>query len=200
MTLDQAIRQMKVYFDQHGWPLDVSYNKLTDRASLSPETYGPSWTVIEIERHQAILSATYTKGLPMNAFRTYWMRYALNPITGEVEELAEKTGPLDIDVSGLVDEELRNGFYLEIKPLGDGKYWIRDCSDDRENEISNVEEAKEFALANMQVWSNYFKESLQREEGIAREQIDQLVSEYEEALQEQVTEKVQQVWEEREEV
>jgi hypothetical protein len=201
MTLDEAIQQMKVYFDQYGWPLDVDYNKLNNRASLSSETYEPGWTVVKIERHRSILSATYTKGLPMSAFQTYWMRYALNPATGEVRELAEEAGPLVIDVSALVDEELENGFGLKIEPSGNGKYQVYDnVVGKRAQEVSNVEETIAFALADMQGWSNYFKESLQREEGIAAEEIDQWVSEHEKYLQAQITEKAQQVWEEREEL
>lgn len=200
MTLTEAIQQMKVYFDQHGWPLDVGYDKLIDRVSLSPATYGSGWTVIEIERHRAILGATYTQGAGMNAFQTYWMRYALNPVTGEVKELAEETGPLNIDVPALVEEDLGNDFGLEIGPLDNGKYEIYDSICNRKKEVSNVEEVITVALAEMQGWSNSFKESLQREESIAGEKIDQLVSEYEEAFREQVTEKARRAWEEREEV
>lgn len=200
MTLTEAIQQMKVYFDQHGWPLDVGYDKLIDRVSLSPATYGSGWTVIEIERHQAALGATYTQGAGMNAFQTYWMRYALNPVTGEVKELAEETGPLNIDVPALVEEDLGNDFGLEIGPLDNGKYEIYDSVCNRKKEVSNVEEVITVALAEMQGWSNFFKESLQREESIAGEKIDQLVSEYEEAFREQVTEKARQVWKERKEI
>lgn len=179
MTRDEAIQQMKVYFDQHGWPLHVDYNKLIDRASLSPETYEPGWTVVKIERHRPTLGATYTKGLPMSAFQTYWMQYALNPVTGEVIELAEEAGPLDIDVSGLVDQELRDCFGLEIEPIGDGKYQVYDNVGKRTQEVSNVEETIDFALANMQGWSDSFKEELlPTVEGVSSEQMSQLVSEY----------------------
>lgn len=200
MTLTEAIQQMKVYFDQHGWPLDVGYDKLIDRVSLSPATYGSGWTVIEIERHQAALGATYTKGLPMSAYRIYYMKYALNPVTGEVKELAEETGPLNIDVPALVEENLGNDFGLEIEPLENGTYQVDDNMSKERQMVSSEKDTIDFALEQTQNWSNFFKESLQREESIAGEKIDQLVSEYEEAFREQVTEKAQQAWEERDEV
>ena len=198
MTRADAIQQMKVYFEKHGWP-DLDYNKLNSRASLSPMTGEPGWTVIKIERHRAILGATYTPKLHMSACRTYWMRYALNPATQQVEELAEELGPVHIITSDLVNEDLGNSFGLGIEPIGAGSYQIYDNVGKGTQEVSNVEEAISFASGQTQSWSDFFKELLQMEEGVSSQQIDQWVSEYGECLKDKVTEKAQQVWEEREE-
>lgn len=199
MTLNEAIQQMEVYFNQYGWPLEVNYVKLNHRASLSSETYKPGWTIFKIERHRAILSANYTKELEMSARQTYWMRYALNPVTGEVSELAEEAGPLDIDVSAVVAEELNNGFELEIEPIGNGRYQVCDLVSKRTQEVSSVEETIDFVLGQTQSWIDYFKELLSMEEGLSSGQMGQFISEYEKALREQMTEKAQDVWEGREE-
>lgn len=91
-----SLKTLIDYFDKNGWPVGVNEEKLNDRYSISDELYKVGWEVIEIERHRAIMGTTYHKGMPMNAYQTFWMRYAVQAKSEEVEELPERSGKINI--------------------------------------------------------------------------------------------------------
>lgn len=61
-----------------GWPLNVNRSKLSERSSIVANDAATAPVIVEIERHRPILGMTYTKGLGMDAFETYFMRYAVD--------------------------------------------------------------------------------------------------------------------------
>lgn len=194
------ITELTNFFEKNGWPLSINNNKLLERASYTNHPNKPGWFVVEIERHRHILGTGYTPGLPMSAFQTYWMRYAVHPETKEVKKLPERKGEIYIDIWGMVEEELTNGYSMElvIEPIGSNKYRIFDCVGKKEKVTSTLQETKTFALNLSKKFINYFKEfrlSEMEELGISKEQKEKLFSEYKEALEEKIIDIVENLWE-----
>ena len=72
---------LKNHFNSTGWPLDLNEQKLDQRSRISSCLTENDCPIVEIEKHRAILGDCYIKGLPMNAYKTYFMRYSINPST-----------------------------------------------------------------------------------------------------------------------
>jgi len=199
MTLTEAITTLEAYFDKNGWSYDMNAKKLWERSSLSSETHKAGWDIVEIERHRGVLGASYTKGFPLSAMQTYWQRYAIHIADGSVEELSEKTGLINVDISSLVDEGLGfESFDLKINPLQNGKYLISESISSQESEILTAEEAKVFALGVVEGWNDYFNERLSEIENLTKEDMDRLLRAHKKCLEEGVINKVVEVWDSKE--
>jgi len=200
MTEFNPISELINFFEENGWPLYINNNKFLERASYKIHPNKPECFVVEIERHRPILGAGYTRGLPMRAFQTYWMRYSVHPETKEVKELPEKKGEISIGMCGIVNEELENGLELVIKPIGSNRYQISDHISKEEKVISTLQEAKSFAMNLSKCFIDYFKEfrlAESEELGISKEQEKKLLSDYKKELKEQIVDKVEYTWEKR---
>ena len=200
MTKFEPITELITIFEKNGWPFGINYNKFLERASYTNHPNKPGWFVVEIERHRHILDTGYTPGLPMSAFQTYWMRYAVHPETKKVKELPESKGEIYIGIWGMVEEELTNGYSMDlvIEPIGSNKYRILDYVGNEEKVISTLQEAKSFVLNLSKNFISFFKEfrlSEMEELGISKEQREKLFSEYKEALEEKIVDIVENLWE-----
>jgi len=194
------ITELINFFEKTGWPFGINYNKFLKRASYTNHPDKSGCFVVEIERHRPILEASYTPGLPMSAFQTYWMRYAVHPETKKVKELPERKGEIYIDIWGIVEEELTNGYNIDlvIEPIGSNKYRIFDYVSNKEKIISTLQEAKTFVLNFSKNFIDFFKDFrfLESEElGISKEQEEKLFSEYKETLKERIVDIAEDLWE-----
>jgi len=195
MRLDEAIERINICFNRDGWPLEINYEKLRGRSSLSEETFKPGWVVVQVERHRSIAGGSYTLGLSMSAYQTYWQQFAVHTELDIVEELPEKPGEFSIDVCGLVDEAFNSrSIDLGIDKLGKEKYRIYESVSGAEKNISTLQEVKPFVLGIIKGWYDSFKETLINEETIPKEQIEILVSEYKNCLDDRIIEEAEQVW------
>ena len=201
MDQHNAVSWLIQHFDEDGWPIDLNENKLRDRETSSEDTQKPGWFIVEIERHHRILGSSYTKGSAMSAYQTYWMRYSLNPDTNEVEVMSDKNGDIEVDAVSLANEAVSfEGFLFIIETLDDDKYKITESSSSICGEISGLKEAIDFGLGFVEGESIYFKEQLDlHKDSVPNEKINKLVSEYEEALKDAITESVESAWEDKEE-
>jgi hypothetical protein len=200
MDEDKLLDILDAYFENNGWPWDMNSEKLYDRSSLSEEHHKEGWGIIEIERHRSILGASYRKGQPMAAFHTYWMRYAINPETGEVEALPDKDGEICIDdIDSLVDEVLEESYDISIELIKSGKYLISDMVSKSEAVISTFDEAKTFSLEVATKIGDSFQ-MLINDEGLSipDEQLKQLADEYKACVKLRILANVKKLWQERE--
>ncbi|MEK0366242.1 MAG: hypothetical protein QQN42_07895 [Nitrosopumilus sp.] len=195
--MKDVIEQLRAFFDQDGWPMDIDENKLWDRGTISDDIYKLGWKIVEIERHRGVLGSIYTPGLPMNAFQTYWTRYAVHLETGKVEELSEKDGDVTIDLHGLVDEELDNCEFncISIEPHGDDDYEINDIVIGERKIISTLEQAISFCLERVPNFCEYFKIELECI-NLSKEKDNELLTSYKKILEDQIIYIITEIWEE----
>jgi hypothetical protein len=191
------------YLNATSWPADVDERKLRDRATVTTDPALPGWDIVEVERHRAILGATYTRGQPMSAFETYFMRFAVQLKDGKVEQLPEREDDLDIDVASLVAEHLSyERFGLTIEAVDETRFLIREdvCGD--EEIIGTLEEAIAFSQGLGDSIRDYLNEALDNEfgaDGPEDEQTrNQLDRHAEEELAEQLKAKAEKAWRDRE--
>lgn len=200
MDREKLLDILNIYFEDNDWPPDMDCEKLYERSSLSEEQYKPGWGIVEIERHRAVLGASYSKGQPMTAFQTYWMRYAVHPETGEIEELPDKNGEICInDMSIYVYEVLSELVAISIEPIKNGKYLISEGVKNYEKEISSFKDAMVFALELTVELRGDFQ-GLIEDEGLFMPdyQLKQLIDEYQACVRSQIFQTVKDLWEERE--
>ncbi len=194
-----VLKSLEKYFDKHGWPQYVDSRKYWDRASLSNDKYKSGWKIVEIERHRAICGDQYRKGLGMEAFQTYWMRYAVNIKNEEVEELPEREGDVKIDnLSNLIDEQLYNGELVsfEIQTNERGKYLIIESVSNIEEEVSNLIEAKSAGREAVSGWVEYFEMGLESV-GMQDKKQKLLVNQYKKHLNKEIDGLITKLWEKR---
>lgn len=197
LEMKNVIEQLGAFFDQDGWPIDINENKLLDRGTISDDIYKPGWKIVEIERHRGALGSNYTPGLPMNAFQTYWMRYAVHLETGKVEELSEKDGDVTIDLHELVAEELENCEfnYITIEPHRGGDYEINDVVSVERKIISTLEQAISFGLERVPNFCEYIKIQLECI-NLSKEKENGLLTSYKKILEDEITYRITEIWEE----
>lgn len=142
----QAIERLIHWFEQTGWPLDVNEQKLRMRASVGRDSNYPGCDIVQIERHRPILGTHYTKGHAMDAFSTYYMRYAVHDDDGGIiKELKEEIVESEIDAWGLVEMNTSREYVgLEIRRLGSGSYRVSDTVSNDSLDVGNLEEAISF--------------------------------------------------------
>lgn len=100
----------------------------------------------------------------MDAFETYYMRYAVNELTFEVSELPERRGKIDIDIDSIVSSDLSGEtFSLSIDAIDEHNYLIREDVSNENQVISNIEEAKYFCEFFLDSFVEYFSDTLYRE-------------------------------------
>ena len=118
---DEAVKILESSFDAQGWPIDLNSDKLRKRYRITSDSELPGDWIVEIERHRSILGVTYNRGLPMSAFETYKVRYAVNVAEMTVRELSEKTEGVEVNVFQLVNAALSSEvFYPSIAPTMNG--------------------------------------------------------------------------------
>jgi hypothetical protein len=169
------------HFNATSWPLDVNEQKLRKRYVIGHDDVLPRNYIVEIERHRSILGAEYTRGLPMAAYQTYYMRYAVQLQTKEVEELPDRNGEINVDVDAIVDEHTNHeSFSLSVKAIDQTRFVIReDVCGDEEN-ISTLGDAKAFALSLADAIAEFFEDSAM---GIDDDQVkEKTISDYTDTL------------------
>jgi len=201
MKSHEAIELLVAFFEKNGWPMDIDSEKLWKRSSLSKEPYKPGWVVVEIERHRGILGESYVRGLPMNSYQIYWIRYAINIKSGFVKNLPERKGELYIDIEDLVSQEVSEQIDFEINPLKGKKYQIYDTIGKGERIISTIEEAKSFALDIVEGWNDLFVEFkiAPYDLDLTKEQIEIIIRQYKESLDIKIIKLVESRWKDRDE-
>jgi len=190
---------LKSHFDTSGWPEHVNPEKLRDRFSFEKADADQTY-VAKIERHRPVLGVTYTKGLGMSAFQTYFMQYEVNLETREVKETPIKYLPVkshDIDLEALVREALEwERFYLEVSSLDNGKFQIRETVSNHDAVVDSLDEAIAFARTLSDGFVEYFDETLEMElpEGYSPGQIREIMAEYAQLLDGVLAEKAREAW------
>ncbi|HSA32524.1 MAG TPA: hypothetical protein P5077_02240 [bacterium] len=66
----RALQKIVEHFDRNGWPPYLDDQKFFNRASVSEMEERTGWVHVKIERHQAIMGASYMRGIGMSAFVT----------------------------------------------------------------------------------------------------------------------------------
>jgi hypothetical protein len=186
------------FYDQK----DLNPDKIRNRTSLAEEQNRLGWLIVEIERHRAALGTHYIPGAPMDAMQTYWNRFAVHETLNEFEELPDRIGKVSYDLSGVVSQQLEYGFDIEIDPLEKGQYRIYNNVSKQEGVVSNINEAKDFSLKSIDIntWSEYFKDTMETElENLSEYEQENLLNEYINTLKDQITEIVDDRWEDRDE-
>lgn len=202
-TSQDALSILVRHFSERGWPPDMHERKLYNRARVTFDEATPHIAIVEIERHRAILGTSYTRGVGMDAFQTYFMRYSVDTTTSNVNVLEEREGGYQIDASGVVDSHLdRDSFSLSIEPLGDGRYKIRESETSDSAVVSSVQEAIHFSLAIGDMFQDSFAEQL-RENWTSGEEIpasekEEIIAEYNKCLNVKLEELARRTWENRE--
>ncbi len=202
-TPTELVKKLKDHFDANGWPLDINSAKLDSRARISSDKTLPGLDIVEIERHRPILGDGYVQGLEMNAFETYYMRYAVHVSNSEVKELPDRHGSFDININGLVSNDLGfDRFSLTIEAIDENSYIIREDFSKEEAVISTLEEAKRFSATLQEAFVNYFVDSLgylaAGSTQIDESYIEELISDYTVAIKEGIFEITENKWNERE--
>lgn len=196
-TINVLIR----HFDAMGWPLHMNRSKLFSRYSMTSNDGFPGWNIVEIERHRPILGTSYTPGLGMDAFETYYILYAVHVQTLEVKELPERRGNIDIDISGIVSSELNfERFSLSVEPIDQHCYMIKENVSNDQQVISSITEAKIFCELLLDSRVDYFNDTLYRELAnlqLDEKQLEQLISDYSETMKKALLEKVDDAWRSR---
>lgn len=193
---DNIVIILESHFQEHGWPLDVNRDKLYTRYRVESDDKDPSRFVVEIERHRAVLGDTYTRGLPMNAFETYFLRYSVDPETMSVKALPERLGDLQINVYGLAESDISESVGLSIEPE-DGLYRVSDNVSNQQKLVSNLDEFKEFAISLAEPLADYYYESLSDRGGIDTDLQWKMFEEYSKALEAELLEQAVRLWGER---
>lgn len=196
MTGKTVIEILESHFQEHGWPLDVNRDKLYTRYRVESDDKDPSRFIVEIERHRAVLGDTYTRGLPMNAFETYFLRYSVDPETMSVKALPERLGDVEIDINGLAESEIFQSVCLEIESV-ESLYRVRDGVSNMEMLVSSLAETKEFAISLAEPLADYFYERLLDHGTIEEELQERLFKEYQNALEAELLAQAVRLWDER---
>lgn len=190
------------HFDEVGWPLHVNQQKFNDRATVVSTDDVATSVIVEIERHRPILGMAYTKGLGMDAFETYFMRYAVDVSIRSVSELTERHDSYHFDAHGIVETQLSfDHFSLSIESDENDRYLVRESVLHDEAIVSSREETLTFVLSLGEPIEEQFSESVDQElgDGDNLEAIkESLLSTYKQALDAALMIKAEQLWEERE--
>ncbi|WP_284446903.1 hypothetical protein [Fluviibacter phosphoraccumulans] len=193
---EDIVKILESHFQEHGWPLDVGREKLYDRYRVVSDEADTTRRIVEIERHRPILGDTYTRGLPMNAFETYFLRYSVDPETMSVKALPERLGDVEIDINGLAESEIFQSVCLEIESV-ESLYRVRDGVSNMEMLVSSLAETKEFAISLAEPLADYFYERLLDHGTIEEELQERLFKEYQNALEAELLEQAVRLWGER---
>jgi hypothetical protein len=187
-------------FEDTGWPLDLNYAKLIQRSNLSEDVDENGWSIIEIERHRSILGAEYLKGLPMDAYQTYYMQYAINGKTGDVKELPEKNGSIHVNVSRLASHHIHSDFEVRIEAIDEdaeeSTYFLITDSDSKQKQIAKYHEAEDFLLSFSKANVDYFTEQLSYFE-LDDVKKQKYISDYEACIRSKLLTLAEEVWENR---
>ncbi|OAI16451.1 hypothetical protein A1359_07305 [Methylomonas lenta] len=187
------------YFNENDWPVYVNKSKLLDRSSIYPNESYPNIKTVKIERHRAVLGDQYREGLGMNAYKTYWMCYSVNELTRKVIDLGEQPGSYSINMAGLVDKHLDyESFSLNIEPLENGLYRVNELTYNLTKEVTSVDDICNCIFEIIPGHVEYFTICIDSEECFSKVEKDKLISDYESELREQLVEKANELWEDRE--
>ncbi len=196
----ETIERLTNWLEQHGWPQDVDKMKLLTRASIVRDESYPGCDIVRIERHRPILGTHYTKGLPMTAFDTYYMRYAVHDDGLRIDKLEDQVVECTVDVEGLADS--LTGFEtldLQIERLGAGQYRIVDSVGKDAADVSNLDEAITFGDEIAEGFSDYIYETfaLEEEGKFSQTELDELTIATVAAVRENVEFIIRELWRER---
>lgn len=194
---EQAVDILASKFDSEGWPLGLDYAKLMNRHQIASDDNYPGRIIVEIERHRSILSAQYTQGLPMSAFETYFMRYAVDVSTSAVQEISERTGGIDIDLDFYVDEELLRDWFSPSIEFENGRYKATESVSREEALIANQDELVGFLLTFVDPNCEYFLEQLDIHDGLLDEGKKVILLKYREILIARLTDIAHDLWNKR---
>lgn len=200
MITRSILEILVVHFNNSSWPPYLNRDKLSERSSVLEYPKRPGWHLVKIERHQAAFGATYQKGLPMTAYQTYYMRYAVNQTTGEVEELPATYEDVDIedfDLKGLIDEYLKETNDLSIESTDDGKYQIRDRTTKENITVSTWKEAENFAKKKGIETADDYVFYLGETTEISKDQLEKIAPSCREYIESSIISEIQNLWHKR---
>lgn len=144
MLCNDPVQILIDHFNKTSWPINLNEQKVRNRSSVTQDNESGCGQIVEIERHRPIHGAQYAKGLPMAAFETYFMRYAIPESGDNVIELAERSSCVDYDANALADEY--TGFErVSLHAIKRGeKYIILDSVSNDRVIVKTKEEAQRF--------------------------------------------------------
>lgn len=190
------------HFDEAGWPLNVDRQKFNKCASAASTDDLSDSVIVEIERHRPMLGTAYVKGSGMEAFETYFMRYAVDVSNRAVSELTERHGRYHFDVDGIVETHLSfDYFYLSIESDEKNCYLVRESVCGEKAIVSSREETVAFVLSLGEPIEEQFSETVDRELGDHENQEsvkEDLLSTYKQTLNAALLTKAEDLWEKRE--
>ncbi|WKJ90209.1 hypothetical protein QZJ86_19690 [Methylomonas montana] len=135
----------------------------------------------------------------MNAYQTYWMRYSVNELTYEVIDLGEQSGPCSVDIAELVEKHLDyESFSLSIEPIDDGCYLIQEYVYNLKREITSVDGICDCIFEIIPGFVDYFRMLIDLQDYFDQIEKDNLISDYQLQLRNQLIEKANRLWEDRE--
>lgn len=197
------IEKLIDHFERNGWPSDLDANKVRSRATESNNDELPGFSVVKIERHRGILGSQYTKGLPMSAYETYYMCYAVHLSTLEVREQSEEIGNSYIDLSEKISEDTDSEqFSLRVRALDEISFEISEDVYHEKAMIKSLDEAEKFCETFLNRFVDFFKENLEINCGdkiiVSNHANEELVDQYRIQMKFELKKKAEQAWDNRE--
>ena len=163
MERNDALQLVVNYIEESGGEFEgLTSEKIWGRSELIPDSDKPDWIVFEVERHRGILGTLYAEGEPMEAFVTFWPRYAFQSETKQFEQLGEYRKPeVTIDykkVAGYIID--RDGISLSFAPFDTDLHLCRDDISNEECLVNSVEDVQVFAVKLVDAWATSYEEEL----------------------------------------
>lgn len=141
----ETISRLIAYFNADDWPPFVNVEKLSERSTVVRDPDFPGANIVKIERHRAITGTRYVKNAPMSAFATYFMCFAVNDEDGQVKQLPDEPGSIEVDVHHLVRSHVNlDTVSIEIEHLADGKYKLCELVSKQYEIVQSLEQAAAF--------------------------------------------------------
>lgn len=196
----QAIDLLVAWFNENSsWPLYVNEQKLRNRASVVRDREFPDFEIVRIERHRPILGAQYTRGMPMDAYTTYYMRFAVKGV-GQIDQLEDEAGESDVDVESLAESATNfENLSLSIDRIAGGRYRISESTSKESADVTNIEEALSFGSEIAEQNSDYISDRLMMEgpELFSDGQLIELRKSLELAIKARLEGLIRDLWQER---
>lgn len=196
----QAIDLLVAWFNEaSSWPLYVNEQKLRNRASVVRDSKFPDIEIVRIERHRPILGAQYTRGMPMDAYTTYYMRFAVKN-DGQVDQLEDEVGESEVDVASLAESATNfENLSLSINRISSGRYRISESVLNQRAEVATIEEALSFGSEIAEQISDYmyYRLSMEGTELFSDGQLIELSKSLELAIMARLEELIRDLWQER---
>jgi len=192
-----VLEVLESHFEKNGWPLNLNQKKLRSRHRITVNEAFPACYVVEVERHRPILGTAYSQGLPMSAYETYQMRYAVNFSDATVRELSEIVEGVEFDFSRLVGETLDHERFFPCIEVSENGYVVLDKISMRSGVATSLQDVKVFMLSFVERNVDYYSARLEDLESLSSERREEINKRLRNALEKAVFHEACELWNSR---